>query len=413
MRIAIVGAGFTGLTSAIELLERGHQVVVYEVSDRPGGLAAGFRAKGWEWPLEEFYHHIFSNDREIIRLAKRIGHPAFFTRPLSASLIEGETCQLDSAGSLLTFNKLKVIDRLRMGMGVAAMKLIRNGIFLEKYRVQDALPKIMGRMAYEKIWGRLLSAKFGKYLGKVNLGWFWARIYKRTADLGYFEGGFAGLAKQMVNSITANGGVVKLGCSVDKIRKGKEKILVDDEEFDRVILTVPAPLVGKLVGENVVNWPKIDYLWGQTLVIEMTQPLMESYWLNILEKDWPFLVAAQHTNFIDRKHYAGNHILYLGNYLAADDNQLKLKQPELMEKYLPYLARINKNFKKEWIKRSWLFRSPYAQPVFPVNYSDQIPSFQTKIPGIYVANMSMVYPWDRGTNYAVEMGRRVARIAGE
>jgi len=24
--------------------------------------------------------------------------------------------------------------------------------------------------------------------------------------------------------------------------------------------------------------------------------------------------------------------------------------------------------------------------------------------------MSQVYPWDRGTNYAVEMGRRVARM---
>jgi hypothetical protein len=26
-----------------------------------------------------------------------------------------------------------------------------------------------------------------------------------------------------------------------------------------------------------------------------------------------------------------------------------------------------------------------------------------------MANMSQVYPWDRGSNYAVEIGRRVAR----
>jgi len=25
--------------------------------------------------------------------------------------------------------------------------------------------------------------------------------------------------------------------------------------------------------------------------------------------------------------------------------------------------------------------------------------------------MSQVYPWDRGTNYAIEIGRRVARLA--
>jgi hypothetical protein len=27
--------------------------------------------------------------------------------------------------------------------------------------------------------------------------------------------------------------------------------------------------------------------------------------------------------------------------------------------------------------------------------------------------MSQVYPWDRGTNYAVELGRRVARYVTE
>jgi hypothetical protein len=27
-----------------------------------------------------------------------------------------------------------------------------------------------------------------------------------------------------------------------------------------------------------------------------------------------------------------------------------------------------------------------------------------------MANMSQVYPWDRGTNYAVELGRRAAKV---
>jgi hypothetical protein len=30
-----------------------------------------------------------------------------------------------------------------------------------------------------------------------------------------------------------------------------------------------------------------------------------------------------------------------------------------------------------------------------------------------MANMSQVYPWDRGSNYAVEIGRRVARLVVE
>ena len=30
--------------------------------------------------------------------------------------------------------------------------------------------------------------------------------------------------------------------------------------------------------------------------------------------------------------------------------------------------------------------------------------------GLWLANMSMVYPWDRGTNYAVDLGTRVAQL---
>ena len=56
----------------------------------------------------------------------------------------------------------------------------------------------------------------------------------------------------------------------------------------------------------------------------------------------------------------------------------------------------------------WKFQDPYAQPVFPVNYSKHIPAFEVER-GLFVANMSLVYPYDRGTNYAVELGLSVAR----
>ncbi len=53
----------------------------------------------------------------------------------------------------------------------------------------------------------------------------------------------------------------------------------------------------------------------------------------------------------------------------------------------------------------------YAQPVPKLNHSKAIPDLRTPIAGLYFASMSQVYPWDRGTNFAVEIGRRVARLA--
>jgi hypothetical protein len=45
-----------------------------------------------------------------------------------------------------------------------------------------------------------------------------------------------------------------------------------------------------------------------------------------------------------------------------------------------------------------------------VNHSQNIPSIETPVEGIYFASMSQVYPWDRGTNFAVEIGRKVALL---
>jgi hypothetical protein len=77
------------------------------------------------------------------------------------------------------------------------------------------------------------------------------------------------------------------------------------------------------------------------------------------------------------------------------------------------LTRINPNFKPDWVRKSWLFRTHYAQPVPLLNHSKNIPAIQTPIPGLYFASMSQVYPWDRGTNYAVEIGRRAAKIMSD
>jgi len=73
------------------------------------------------------------------------------------------------------------------------------------------------------------------------------------------------------------------------------------------------------------------------------------------------------------------------------------------------LHRFNPDFRPDWVRRSWLFRARYAQPVPGLNHSQAIPDLRTPLPGLYFASMSQVYPWDRGTNYAVEIGRRAAQ----
>jgi protoporphyrinogen oxidase len=154
------------------------------------------------------------------------------------------------------------------------------------------------------------------------------------------------------------------------------------------------------------------------LVLALKKQLMdETYWLNLpaasadkSQTDIPFLALVEHTNYIDRKHYGGDHLVYCGDYVVPDHVYFEMSHEEVERLFVAVLTRFNPAFQPGWIRRSWLFRTRYAQPVPEVNHSRKIPPIETPIAGLYFASMSQVYPWDRGTNYAVEIGRRAARL---
>ncbi len=134
------------------------------------------------------------------------------------------------------------------------------------------------------------------------------------------------------------------------------------------------------------------------------------YWYNMPKSaGYPFLALVEHTNYVSPDNFGGDHILYIGDYLEPDHEYFDLSKEELLERFLPSLERINPDFSRDWVKNTWLYRTTYAQPVPLVNHSQNIPDIATPMPGLYFASMSQVYPWDRGTNFAVEIGRKAAR----
>jgi protoporphyrinogen oxidase len=155
------------------------------------------------------------------------------------------------------------------------------------------------------------------------------------------------------------------------------------------------------------------------MTFALERPLLpdnKTYWLNIpadspdkSQNDVPFLALVEHTNYIDKAHYGGDTIIYCGDYVTPDHPYFQKSQEELADLFLAAFQKFNPEFKKEWVRKSWLFREKYAQPVPLLNHSANIPDLKTPMSGLYFASMSQVYPWDRGTNYAVQIGRQVAQ----
>jgi len=417
----VLGAGFAGLAAAYDLAGAGHEVVVFDPLDRPGGLAAGFRDERWAWPLERFYHHLFTSDDAILDLARETGFAdrVLVRRPVTASFFRGRAYALDGPLPVLRFPGMPPADRVRMGLAIAYLKVTRDWHALEDVAARDWVIRWMGRAAYDAIWEPLLVGKFGPRHAEVPMSWLWARLHKRSMRLIYFAGGFQAFADHLQGAAAARGAQVRLGARVGRLGRAATGLSVDVEgeaaplAFDRVIATVGPHLLGRLAPDlppdYLAGLRALPYLGAIVAVLALDRRLMrEVYWLSMDKREFPFLACVEHTNFMDPEHYGGDHLVYLGDYLPPDDRRFGLDDDALLAEWLPWLTRINPDFEPAWIRRAWVHRAAYAQPVVPLGFSAHIPPLATPIPGLTLASMSQVYPWDRGTNYAVEIGRRAA-----
>jgi protoporphyrinogen oxidase len=402
MRVVVIGAGFTGLASAYTLAKSGVDVTVIESQSIPGGLAAGFKDTKWDWPLDQHYHHLFISDSHILNLASEIGHSIKFSRPTSSSLIDGDIYQLDSAESLLKFSKLNLADRLRTGFGLASLKFNPFWQPLEKITAKSYICKMFGQKSWDILWKPLFVSKFGSFSENISAAWFWARIYKRSSKLGYPDGGFQSLANSLVNASKVLGAKFKFNTKVTNIAELLAK-------YDKVVYTASTQTFSQVSG---LPYSQTNNLGAINLVLALKQSFLPNdvYWLNIHNNSMPFTAVVEHTKFIDAAHYKGDNLLYIGNYLLSKHNYFKLTASQLLQIFTPHLKRINPTFSEKMVRKTWVFKNSYAQPIVTTNYSKNIPPLTTSIPNVYLANMEQVYPWDRGTNYAVQLGEKVANL---
>ena len=423
MKAAIVGAGIAGLTAAYDLTRAGYAVTVYEAAPVAGGLASGFRDTRWDWPLERFYHHLFETDTAIRQLVDEIGFgdKLFFRRPVTAQWWRGRSYALDGVLPVLSFPALPFPDRVRFGAAIAYLKYATdNWQALERTTAAEWTRRWMGAAAYRELIRPLLEGKFGPHADEVNMAWLWARFKARSFKLGYFEGGFQAFCDALLERVRRLGATVHLGTPIEALdpadgiwRVAAGNLHPAVEEYDAVVVTgspaLLAHLAPQLPGDYLAGLQGLRSMGAVVLTVALRQQLLDTvYWLMPPKSEFPFLALVEHTNFVDPAHYGGDRLVYCGDYLEPEHEYFRLSKDQLLERFLPALKRVNPQFDPSWVRDSWLHREPYAQPIVAVNHARRVPPLATPLAGLYWASMSQVYPWDRGTNFAVELGRRVA-----
>lgn len=423
---AILGAGIGGMAAAYDLRRAGHHVTIYEASPYAGGLASGFKEPEWEWSVEKFYHHWFATDKHMLGLIAELGwsDQVIFPRPYTVMYHQGKFYPFDSILKAILFPGLGWgFNKARFGLVGLYLKLTPNWQALEKHTVDAWMRKYAGDRVYEMMWEPLMTGKFGeRYARQVNMAWMWARLKARTTRLGTFVGGFQAFSDRFAARLQEMGVKIEFSTPVRRIAIHPEGGLALETQgetlrFDQVLATTSPALLARLTPELPPDYLKglldLKSMGAVVMVLALNHRLSEEryYWFNLPKSaGYPFLALVEHTNFVPPEHFGGEHIVYIGDYLEPDHEYFSLSQEALLERFLPVLPRFNPNFRPDWVRKTWLFRTDYAQPVPLVNHSRNIPAIQTPLPGLYFASMSQVYPWDRGTNFAVGIGRRAARI---
>jgi protoporphyrinogen oxidase len=367
---------------------------------------------------------------------------------------EGELYPFTSPLDLLRYKPMSLAARIRMGLAVVLLQRRHDDVRpFEGMTIKEWVERNMGRQAYAKVWGPLLRGKFGDKADQISMSWLWAKLRNRRQTSGeeakrellvYPRHSFEAIFKRLEEKIVEGGGRVLIDYPAASIAKEGHDFVVtpgapdsfrrghdprgfervdEPERFDAVIATVPSDIFEQLLapqlrdevpGSYFEKTNSIEYYAALCLLCEMDRQFHPYYWTNVADEDLRFIGLIEQTNLVGPEHYGGRRFLYVANYLPHGHELLSLDMDELISVYEPGLKKVNPAFSRDWIKQSWMFREPAAQPVVLRNFPSRMPPYDTGVPGLYLANTTQVYPDDRGTNYAVREADEVvaAVLAG-
>lgn len=428
MKIGIIGAGYTGLTIAKELVEKGQDVTIFEKQPYVGGMVNTIEI--FNTRLEKYYRHIFKSDKEAIKLIKEMGLESELIWPATKMgyLSNKKPYLFGTPISLLKFKPLNLIQKLRFGFNVIHIKLINDYKKLEKVTAEKWLKDRIGDKVYSQVWEPLLISKFGEEKDQISMAWLLGKIKLRSTSstpegeqLGYIKGSYQKLTDNFYKYLLNKNVDIKLETSVKEVTKENDKYIVkytrnekeEKEEFDIIVSTIDYKGFEKLFDkymneEEKQKIQKVNYTSARTMMIVANKSFTPFYWLNIGDNDIPFGGIIEHTNFIDKSNYDNNHILYISNYMTEDNKLYNVSKEELLKEYMKSLTKINKEFTMENIKDYYVFDEKYAQPIIECNYSEYIMNDKLEKEKIYLCTMPQIYPEDRGMNYAIKSGVNLA-----
>jgi protoporphyrinogen oxidase len=426
-RAVVIGGGPAGLKAAHVLVKAGVNVTLLESSPVLGGLASSFDVQGVR--IERYYHFVCKGDHHLVDTLAELGlsHRLRWRDSRMAYFVDGRLYPFLTPLELLRFAPLSLADRIRAGAAVKLAQRMKEEDLAEQ-RAIPWLKRMFGERAYRVIWEPLMRFKFAEHAPEISAAWIWARMVRlsrsRTSpwreELGYVEGGSKVVLEGLGRDLAARGARVVKSAAVEAIVfEGGRAAGVRASGFtlpaDVVISTATTSrfrqMAPQLDGPYVEGLKRIPTIGIFCLFLRLARPVTPFFWVNTNDPRVPFAGMIEYTNLNPLPELDGDTILYVPQYLSADDPRYAQSDEEVLRRYTDALALIHPAFDRTWVKFSAVFRDRFAQPICLTDYRTTTPSIQTPIPNLFLTDSCQLHPHDRTISGSFGLGLEAARRA--
>ena len=271
--MAIVGAGWAGMAAAVDAVQRGHAVTVFEAAPQPGGRARGVPLQlpdGREVTVDNGQHILIGAYTACLRLMRTVGvdpAQALLRRPLALTYPDGGGLALpdwpapwDAAGGILGARGWSWRDK-RALLG-AALGWRRSGFQCDAHTsvatLCAGLPPTLMREFIEPLCVSALNTPVDQASGRVFLrvlhdallgGRGSSHLLLPRVDLGTL------FPRAAQHWIEARGARVLTGHPVRTLHWRPPHWVVDEQAFDRVVLATSAPHAAQIVSRSAPAAP--------------------------------------------------------------------------------------------------------------------------------------------------------------
>lgn len=315
-RIAILGAGISGLSLGWLLSGLGKRVTVFEAADHIGGLARTFDWYGV--PCDIAPHRLYTKDRGLIALIESLV-PLREHRRNSRILMKGRVIQDP-------INPIELVLRFDPGTGA---RLIWG--FLARPKLpEDSFESLAlnryGKGLYDFFFEPYTRKMFGVPPSQISVTWGREKLRSsglldaiRRSSKTFFstfhypaEGGYGRIADAMRERIR---GDVRLQAKVTGIEHSEHRVTAVEYaqngaihrfECDRVFSTIPATLLGRMFGEDI----RLRFRGIQLVYLHVKRPRVMPYqWVYFGDGEVVINRMAEFRNFHDPEIASDNTVL--------------------------------------------------------------------------------------------------------